>query len=417
MPNQRVLVIGSGGREHALCWHLSQHEAKVYCAPGSDGIAQDFETFSFSDYAELAQKISSLKIDHVIVGPEKYLADGIADDLSSRGISVFGPTRAASLLEADKAWAKMFCLRHQIPTAKTAVVRSKDELVSALKTFEAPYVVKASGLAAGKGVWIGNNLPGAVAFGDDALKGHSSVVVEEFIKGEELSFFVMVEGTRFLILGSAQDHKRLLENDEGPNTGGMGAYSPVPISTPELEQKIIEKILKPTLQGLDKEKLFYRGFLFLGVMIRNHEPYLLEYNCRMGDPETQALLMRLETSLMSLIHSLSGDPLTPQLSRKVSLNVVVAARGYPDRPEEGFDLSPLKELPSGSRLFHSGTSRKQGGWVAKGGRLFSINTAQSSLLKCQQVVYPWLEALPCQKQISYRKDIAVKAYRHLLDSN
>ena len=416
MPHQRVLVIGSGGREHALCWHLAQHEAAVFCAPGSDGIAQNFKTFSFQDYADLAEKIRAHRIEQVIIGPEKYLADGIADDLTLRGISVFGPTRAASLLEADKAWAKTFCLRHQIPMARTTVVRSKDELIAALENYETPYVIKASGLAAGKGVWIGDNKTLAIAFGEEALRGHSSIVVEEFLKGEELSFFVMAEGTKFLVLGSAQDHKRLLENDLGPNTGGMGAYSPVPVSTPDLEQKIIEKILKPTLRGLEKEKLFYRGFLFLGIMVKNHEPYLLEYNCRMGDPETQALLMRLETPLVSLISSLSSQPLSPTLSPKVALNVVIAARGYPDSPEDGFDLGMLRQLPADCRLFHSGTRLGGDHWYAKGGRLFSINTAKDSLLECQQTVYPWIESLQCQDQITYRKDIAVRAYRHLRDS-
>jgi phosphoribosylamine--glycine ligase len=416
MPKQRVLVIGSGGREHALCMHLAQHESEVFCAPGSDGIAEQFKTFSFRDYAELFQKIQEHKIDLVVVGPEKYLADGIADDLSSRGVSVFGPTRASSLLEADKAWAKTFCLRHKIPMARSSVVRSPEELASALKSHEIPYVIKASGLAAGKGVWIGSNLSEALSFGSDALKGHSSVVVEEFLQGEELSFFAMVEGSRFLILGSAQDHKRLLENDEGPNTGGMGAYSPVPISTPELEAKIVERILKPTLAGLEKEKLFYRGFLFLGVMVKNNEPYLLEYNCRLGDPETQALMMRLETPIVSLIDSLSNHPITASLSKKVALNVVVAARGYPDKPDEGFDLGKLDGLPENCKLFHSGTRRANDRWQAKGGRLFSVNAAMPSLLDCQQTLYPWIEGLSCQDKIVYRKDIAVKAYRHLRDA-
>jgi len=396
--------------------HLAQHESEVFCAPGSDGIAEQFKIFSFRDYAELFQKIQGHKIDLVIVGPEKYLADGIADDLSSRGVSVFGPTRASSLLEADKAWAKTFCLRHKIPMARSSVVRSPEELASALKSHETPYVIKASGLAAGKGVWIGSNLSEALSFGSDALKGHSSVVVEEFLHGEELSFFAMVEGSRFLILGSAQDHKRLLENDEGPNTGGMGAYSPVPISTPELEAKIVERILKPTLAGLEKEKLFYRGFLFLGVMVKNNEPYLLEYNCRLGDPETQALMMRLETPIVSLIDSLSNNPLTPSLSKKVALNVVVAARGYPDKPDEGFDLGKLDKLPENCKLFHSGTRRANDSWQAKGGRLFSVNAAMPSLLDCQQTLYPWIEGLNCQDKIVYRKDIAVKAYRHLRDA-
>ncbi len=417
MPKQRVLVIGSGGREHALCAHLSQHESEVFCAPGSDGIAEQFKTFSFKDYSELFSRIQENKIDFVIVGPEKYLADGIADDLSSRGVSVFGPTRAASLLEADKAWAKTFCLRHNIPMARTSVVRTPEELASALKSYEAPYVIKASGLAAGKGVWIGNDLSEGLSFGSEALKGHSSIVVEEFIRGEELSFFAMVEGSRFLILGSAQDHKRLLENDEGPNTGGMGAYSPVPISNPELEAKIIDRILKPTLEGLSKEKLFYRGFLFLGVMVKNNEPYLLEYNCRLGDPETQALLMRLETPLVSLIESLSSTPIAAQLSKKVALNVVIAARGYPENPEEGFALGKLDRLPEHCKLFHSGTRREGDVWKAKGGRLFSINAAMPSLLDCQQTLYPWIEELKCQDKIIYRKDIAVKAYRHLRDAH
>ncbi len=417
MPKaQKILVLGSGGREHALCWHLQKFGLDVECAPGSDGISLGIPCWNFENFQDLASKIKARKIELVIVGPEKYLAEGVADALTSEGISVFGPTKKAAQLESDKAFAKDFCLRHKIPVARTQIITKTQELEKALSTYSPPYVLKASGLAAGKGVWIGEDLSEATTFVADALKSHPSIVIEEFLIGEELSYFAMVDGPHFCLMGAAQDHKRLLENDRGPNTGGMGAYSPVPILDSSLEAKIIEKVLKPTVAGLQKDGVHFRGFVFLGMMICAGEPYLLEYNCRMGDPETQALMLRLQTPLSVAIESLhEGRPQNLSLSHEVSLNVVVAAKGYPDFPQQNFVLAGLENaLPKDCLVFHSGTKKTPSGWVANGGRLFSINALQSSLLECQQKIYPWIESLQCQDKITFRRDIAVRAFKHLL---
>lgn len=411
----KVLILGSGGREHALCWHLKKHLG-VEAAPGSDGISEIVNCWPFKDFDELSSQVKARKIDLVIVGPEKYLAEGVADALNAKGIYCFGPTQKAALLESDKAWAKAFCLRHNIPQARTETVKNNEELETKISLFQPPYVVKASGLAAGKGVWIGDNRSEAIEFGKAALGSHSSIVLEEFLVGEELSYFALVDGENYLVLGSAQDHKRLLENDRGPNTGGMGAFSPVPILTPELEEKIISKILKPSVEGLVKDRIPYRGFIFLGMMIQKGEPYLLEYNCRMGDPETQSVMLRLKTPLTDLIQSLRDKkPLRAQLDSRVSLNVVIAAKGYPDHPESGFALKGIQNPPNDVLVFHSGTKRVDGEFMASGGRLFSVNTIQKTLLECQQLIYPWIESFGFQDKVTYRRDIAVRAYRHLLN--
>lgn len=414
---RNILVLGSGGREHALCWHLKNAGHSVSCAPGSDAIAKLVPVFSFSDFEELSLKISEKNVSEVIVGPEKYLAEGVADTLQAKKIQVFGPTKSAARLESDKAWAKDFCVRHKIPTAQAAVVRSPAEARSEIKKFKAPYVIKASGLAAGKGVWIGDDPEAAIAFAETALQSHSSVVCEEFLAGEEVSYFVLIDGKNRLFLGAAQDHKRLLENDEGPNTGGMGAYTPLPQLTAQLQKAIEERVIEPTLKGLQKDGIFYRGFLFVGLMVADGNPYVLEYNCRMGDPETQALMMSLRSSLSDLIESLKnpGAKTLPPAEHHegISMNVVVASRGYPDDPMQGFVLSKIDDCPDECVVFHSGTKWSGKDWTASGGRLFSVNTRQKNLLDCQQKIYPWIESFSFLKNITYRKDVGVKAYRHL----
>lgn len=414
MERTRILVLGSGGREHAICWHLSK-TAKVFCAPGNDGIVQDAECWNFKNFSDLSDQIKKNEIEMVIVGPEKYLAEGVVDHLEKENIFAFGPNQKAAQLESNKAWAKEFCSRHRIPMARTTTCTDIQNFKDALKKYSAPYVIKASGLAAGKGVWIGNIGDEAVKFAEEALTHHSAVVIEEFLRGEEISFFAMVDGENFTILGGAQDHKRLLENDDGPNTGGMGAYSPVPILNDDLQTKIVDKILKPTLAGLKKDKIPYRGFIFLGVMVVDGDPYLLEYNCRMGDPETQVMMLRLESSLIDLIQGLRDSKKTTEakLSSMVSLNVVIAARGYPDNPKQGFALDGIDEAPENCRIFHSGTKKENGKWTANGGRLFSLNTIQKTLFDCQQAIYPWIENQKFLKDVTYRRDIAVRAYKHL----
>lgn len=411
----KVLVLGSGGREHALVWHLLKSGIHAECSPGSDSIERIAPVWNFKDFTDLVSQIRSRKISQVIVGPEKYLAEGVSDFLSSEKISVFGPSKIATQLESDKAWAKDFCNRHQIPTAKSVTLTNSDNIEGPLKTFKPPYVVKASGLAAGKGVWIGDDIKCASAFARDCLKTHASVVVEEFLQGEEISYFVMVDGHASLFLGAAQDHKRLLENDAGPNTGGMGAYSPVPILTQGLQKKVEDQIVKNVIRGLTIENIYYRGFLFIGLMIVNEEPYVLEFNCRMGDPETQAMMMRLQTPLPDLIRSLElREPVDARHLPGTSLNVVVAAEGYPDQPRSGFELRGIEEAPRSLQIFHSGTKWSGSNWTATGGRLFSVATLGTNLYEAQNAIYPFIESLPFLKDITFRRDIGVKAYRHLL---
>ncbi|MDB5037422.1 MAG: Phosphoribosylamine--glycine ligase [Bacteriovoracaceae bacterium] len=409
----KILILGSGGREHALCWHLKKTNIAVECAPGSDAIAELCPTWNFKDFEDLSQKIKDKKITEVIVGPEKYLAEGVSDFLIQKKIKVFGPTKTAALLETDKAFAKSFLFKHKIPTARSVTAETAKELTTEIKKFLPPYVIKASGLAAGKGVWIGSNQKDAIAFGSEMLKEHASLVLEEFLKGEELSYFVLIDGKHHKFFGAAQDHKRLLENDEGPNTGGMGAYSPVPLLNPQLQTKIEKKIIQPVLKGLEKDSIFYRGFLFVGIMVVADEPYVLEFNCRLGDPETQALLLRLKTPLTEILSQLeSGSEKRVEFLPGVSLNVVIAAKGYPENPGKDFELV-IDRVPKECFVFHSGTKRTQKNWLPNGGRLFSINTIQNSLIDCQNAIYPWIAELPFLKKVTYRKDIGVKAYRHL----
>lgn len=414
---KHVLVIGGGGREHALCWHLKAHGHRVSAAPGSDAIRELAETFSFRDFPQLISEIQSRQIDQVIIGPEKYLAEGIADSLEAAHIPVFGPTQQAAQLESDKAWAKKFCARHGVPTARSEIlVPSQSTQISAtLKKFRAPFVVKASGLAQGKGVWIGSDPEEAIRFGESALKNHHSIVIEEFLPGEEVSFFILIDGAHSLFLGAAQDHKRLLENDEGPNTGGMGAYSPIPLVTEDLKSRIEAEVVAPIMKGLSAEGIHYRGFLFLGLMISGNQPYLLEFNCRMGDPETQALMLKLDEDLLELLSRLhTGHTADARQKPGVALNVVLAATGYPDHPKSGFELSGLESPPPHVMIFHAGTERaRENGWRAKGGRLISVATLAPSLYDAQMRIYPFIETFGFLSNMTYRRDIGVKAYRHL----
>lgn len=407
------MVLGSGGREHALVWQLSRSGVSVECAPGSDAISRLCPVWKFSDFNDLAAKVKAQKIEEVIVGPEKYLAEGITDELVPQGISVFGPSQIAAKLETDKAWAKDFLLRHQIPTARSKTARTPFEVQEALKSFRSPYVVKASGLAAGKGVWIGTETSEAIEFAKNALPSHKSVVIEEFLEGEEVSYFLMIDQDHHLFLGTAQDHKRLSENDTGPNTGGMGTYAPIPIMNAALEKKIEEKIVLKCLEGLRKDGIVYRGFLFIGLMIVNEEPYVLEFNCRLGDPETQSLMLLLQSPLYELIASLKKNPLRARFDSGVAINVVLAAKGYPDSPLSGFEIPHLDLAPKDIVLFHSGTEWGGKNWVARGGRLIGVATKQDSLMQCQQVAYSYIESLPFLDKISYRKDIGMKAFKHL----
>ena len=411
--SQKFLVLGAGGREHAICWHLKKYGDQVECAPGSDAISGLVETWSFEGFEDLRKKVSERGITDIIVGPEQYLADGLADFFEDSSVHVFGPSKEATQLESDKSWSKDFCSRHQIPSAKAMSVSSAEDLKEALSKFKAPYVVKAAGLAAGKGVWIGDDKEEAYSFGVKTLESHTTLVIEDFLDGIEASYFCMVDGEQSIVLGSAQDHKRLLENDEGPNTGGMGSYGPLSFVDEELEKEIQKQVVQPTIQGLKKDGIYFRGFIFFGLMVVDKIPYVLEYNCRMGDPETQSLLLRLTSAFSEMINHLkepSPSPYAVTHRKGVSMNVVLAAKGYPLKALQGFKLNGIENPPSEIEIFHAGTKKDGETYSANGGRLFSVVCLQDTLQDCQNLLYPWIESLPFLDKISYRKDIGMKAF-------
>lgn len=407
----KVLVLGSGGREHVLVWHLLQFDLQVHCAPGSDAISEIAPCWSFTKLDELLQKVQSEEYEEIIVGPEKYLEQGVADHLSSYGFKVFGPKRISAQLETSKSFAKAFCERHKIPTAEYLEIKNPEEIDSVFKKASAPYVIKASGLAAGKGVWIGTNEEQAKEKTRKFLLEHSSVLVEEFLSGRELSCFYLIENEKLIFLGAACDHKRLLAGDKGPNTGGMGAYSPPEFWSDELQQKIERDILLPTLEGLRKDHLPYRGFLFLGLMVlENGEVRLLEYNCRLGDPETQALMARLDNSLFSMIQSLNTSTLIePEYRSAYSMDVVLASPEYPEISSQQIPLSLDQVRHSYDCLvFHAGTKKKNNSWYAVGGRILAVTATGASLSECRQKVYKWIEDRNFEKKLQFRTDIGVR---------
>lgn len=404
---KRVLVLGSGGREHALCWHFSSHGHQIFCAPGSAGIAQVAECFSFKDKDELLEQCKRVSPDLIVIGPEAYLAEGYADTLEENGYFVFGPTQSAAQLECDKAFSKIFFLEFGIPTAKSKII-DQTASSSVLDDFRAPFVVKAAGLAAGKGVWIGESVQEAWQQARTFLKSHAQVVIEEFVSGKELSCFYLIDGDQFAYLGSARDHKRLLDLDEGPNTGGMGAISPAPEATPPLLEKVESEVVRPTLAGLRKRGLRYTGFLFVGLMINEKDIRVLEFNCRMGDPETQCLMQRLKSDLVSGIFELrAGHSPKFEFEDVTSLTVVVAAQGYPEKPQKDFGLGRLA-APASLRLFHSGTRLSDSHqWFAAGGRLFTVNALGKDRDEAARQIYDWMETQDFFRsgQTHFRRDI------------
>ncbi|PIR23454.1 MAG: phosphoribosylamine--glycine ligase [Deltaproteobacteria bacterium CG11_big_fil_rev_8_21_14_0_20_45_16] len=413
----KVLVLGSGGREHALVWHLLKQGHQVEAAPGSDAISSLCKVWNFENFEQLKQRCIENHFEFLIVGPEKYLCDGIADFMASTGIQIIGPTKSSSKLESDKSWAKSFCERYGIPTARSLSLKSANEIEDALKQFRTPYVIKASGLAAGKGVLITNSLQDAREFGELCLKSHDSIVIEDYIQGEEVSCFYLVRDKAYCFIGAAQDHKRLSDNDTGPNTGGMGAYSPPPFFNNELLQQVERQIVQPTIKGLETEGLEYKGFLFLGLMISGSDISLLEYNCRLGDPETQSILMKLDSDIITMYRRLAtefGNQSFATFNPGVAMNVVIAAKGYPEAPMKGFALPEIQSDSEELKIFHSGTSRSVRGYEANGGRLFSVACLEESLLECQNRIYNLIESFKFLDHVSFRRDIGTRAYKYLL---
>jgi phosphoribosylamine--glycine ligase len=420
----KILVVGSGGREHALAWKLAQSKRIqiVMVAPGNGGTASDqrLKNVPITDPKQLADFAEQEHIALTIVGPEAPLAAGIVDLFRERGLKIFGPTQRAAQLEASKDFAKSFMLRHGIPTANSQTFADVAAAHQYVDQQGAPIVIKADGLAAGKGVVVAMTLDEAHQAVDMMLSDNrlgdagARVVIEEFLEGEEASFIVMVDGSNVLPLATSQDHKRLLDNDQGPNTGGMGAYSPAPIVTPQLHARVMREIILPTVHGMAKEGEPYTGFLYAGLMIdAQGNPKTLEFNCRMGDPETQPIMARLKTDLVTVIeHAVNGTLKDIELDwdRRTALGVVLAAAGYPDAPRKGDVISGIPEESEDSVTFHAGTIIDSGALKTAGGRVLCVVGLGDSVRVAQKHAYETVEKVRFDG-MQFRHDIGWRALK------
>jgi phosphoribosylamine--glycine ligase len=415
-----ILLLGSGGREHALAWKLAQSPSltKLYAAPGNPGIAGEAEVviLEATDHAAVIAFCAEKQIGLVVIGPEAPLVDGLSDALRAAGLPVFGPSQAAAQLEGSKGFTKDLCARAGIPTAGYVRTASLEEARTALARFQPPYVLKADGLAAGKGVVIAATLAEAEEtladmFGGGFGGAGAQVVIEEFMQGEEASFFALTDGTAIVPFGSAQDHKRVGDGDTGPNTGGMGAYSPAPVLTPELQARVMAAIIEPTVLTMRAEGNPYQGVLFAGLMLTAEGPKLIEYNARFGDPECQVLMMRLESDLVPILLACAQGTLEGveiALREETALTVVRAARGYPGTPEKGGAIDLGDAEAEGAKVFHAGTALKDGALVASGGRVLNVTAMASSVTEAQQRAYAAVDAISfptgfCRRDIGWRE--------------
>jgi len=391
-----LAVIGSGGREHAICYKLKQSPKikKLVCVPGNAGTQEIAENIKedISNFDALYQIIKKQNIDLVVVGPEQPLVEGLVDYLNEKKIRVFGPDKFSSQLEGSKAFMKNLCKKNNIPTANFGVFNNYNDASNFIKKNGVPIVVKADGLAAGKGVSVCNTVEEALKntkeILDGKFKSSNQVVLEEFLKGEELSYFTIVDKNSYHFFGSAQDHKRVGEGDTGPNTGGMGAYSPAPLLTDKLEKKIKKKIIEPTLKAMKELKHPYRGFLYAGLMICKNEPYLIEYNIRMGDPECQVLMMRLETDLLEIIDNATKNQLNNlkiEWAKKNCITIVLCAKGYPFNYIKDSEIKNLSTVLSdkNNQIFHAGTYEKNNKIYSNGGRVLNITSSSENLIEAR----------------------------------
>ena len=420
----KLLVIGSGGREHAMAWKLAQSPRvqKVFVAPGNGGTATEngLENVAITDTDKLVAFAKKEKIYITVVGPEAPLAAGIVDVFTEAGLKIFGPTRAAAQLEASKDFAKSFMARHRIPTALHRTFDNAAEAKAFVAKRGAPIVIKADGLAAGKGVVVAASVAEANAAIDDMLERRklgaagARLVIEEFLQGEEASFIVMCDGTGVLPLATSQDHKRLRDGDTGPNTGGMGAYSPAPVVTPKVHARAMREIILPTIQGMNADGIPYRGFLYAGLMIdKSGSPKTLEFNCRLGDPETQPIILRLKSDLLELIErALDGrlEQSEADWDRRAALGVVVAAHGYPDEPRKGDPITGLPKPADDCRVFHAGTRLEGKTVVTNGGRVLCVTALGDSVKMARARAYEALDGIRFDG-MQYRKDIAHRALK------
>ncbi len=422
----KILVVGSGGREHALAWRLAQSQRvqRIYVAPGNGGMARepDLTSFPTDKIESLAAFVEREEITLTVVGPEAPLAAGIVDLFRQKGLKIFGPSKAAAQLESSKDFAKAFMVRHNIPTARYQTFTDLAAAHAYVDAQGAPIVIKADGLAAGKGVVVAMSLAEAHQALDDMLGGQSlgqagaRVVIEEFLQGEEASFIVMVDGRNILPLASSQDHKRLRDGDQGPNTGGMGAYSPAPVVTPAVHAKVLREIIRPTVEGMAADGIPYTGFLYAGLMIDPQgEVKTLEFNCRMGDPETQPIMARLKSDFATAIEAaIDGrlDQIELEWDRRTALGVVLAAANYPATPRSGDVIEGLPERgnPAGSDVlvFHSGTQLVDGKVLTSGGRVLCVTGLGDSVKMAQDVAYEAINKIKFAG-MQFRRDIGFRA--------
>lgn len=419
----KILVVGSGGREHALVWKLSQSQRvkKIYCAPGNGGISKLAECVTLSPYdvssfVKFAKKNS---IDLTVVGPELPLSLGIVDEFEKEGLHIFGPKKNASVIESSKCFAKEFCSRHGIPTAPFSFFTNvKEAKATLVKEGRFPLVVKADGLAQGKGVVVAKNREEAFKAIDDMLvfekfgEAGRKIIIEDFMEGEEATFMGITDGTHFLPLETSQDHKRIYDHDQGPNTGGMGAMSPAPVITPEVFEKVVRKIITPFLKGMRDEDRLYRGIIYVGLMVHESEPKVVEFNCRFGDPEAEVILFRMKSDLVELIDSaVSGRLADSKVSfyRQPSVCVVMASQGYPGSYETNKRIHGLENINSSknAHVFHCGTRLEGGHIVTAGGRILAVTARGNNLKKTIQKAYQEVSKIHWDG-VFYRKDIAQK---------
>ena len=422
----KVLVIGGGGREHALAWRLAQaaRVSRVYVAPGNGGTRADkrYDCIDVTEPAALREWALKEKIALAVVGPEAPLAAGVVDEFRAHGLRIFGPTKAAAQLESSKAFSKAFMKRHKIPTAEYETFTDATAAHAYVDAKGAPIVVKADGLAAGKGVVVAMTAEEAHEavdfmlvdnkFGVSHNEGGARVVIEEFLQGEEASFIVLCDGKNVTALATSQDHKRLLDNDEGPNTGGMGAYSPAPVVTAEVHARAMREIILPTIRGMEKDGIPYTGFLYAGLMIdAAGQPKTLEFNCRMGDPETQPIMLRLKSDLFEVFwHATDGtlDQVQLEWDRRVALGVVMAAHGYPLSPRRGDRIQGIPAEASDAVVFHAGTTLEGGELKTSGGRVLCVTVLADSVKQAQQRAYEVAARIGFDGA-QYRKDIGHRA--------
>ncbi len=416
-----ILLIGSGGREHALCWKLAQSPMadKIYAAPGNPGMIEaEAISLDSTDHNAVNAFCADKDIGLVVIGPEAPLVDGLADSLRIAGVPVFGPSAKAAQLEGSKGFTKDLCARASIPTATYVRTDNVQGALAALDSFPIPVVIKADGLAAGKGVIIAESRADAEAAVKDMFDGSfgdagAEVVIEEFMTGEEASFFAVTDGTTIVPLASAQDHKRVGDGDIGPNTGGMGAYSPAPVLTPELERRVIDEILRPTVDTLHADGMPYSGVLYAGLILTDEGPKLIEYNARFGDPECQVLMMRLRSDLVELMLATAegrlGDIDIPVFADQSALTVVMAANGYPASPEKGGAISNIEAAEAeGIKVFHAGTAIRDGRLVANGGRVLNVTAMARSVTGAQTAAYRAINTINfptgfCRRDIGWRE--------------